>query len=109
MCSCAGTQFHQIYDAQSDTVKFSESNTVMTYEDPNCRIEYNLWSENGNAGFTFYNKSDEVIHLLLNQSFYVLNGMAYDYFQDRIFTNGSEAVTQTSYSTFFPPGIAFYV
>src|SRR5690606_36493251 len=96
MSSCAGTQFYQIYDAQSDMVKFSDNSSVMTYEDSNCRINYNLWSENGNAGFTFYNKSDEVIHLLLDQSFYVLNGMAHDYYQDRIFSNGNEAVTRSS-------------
>ncbi len=96
LLSSCSTQFYQIYDAESQMVKFTEGSSTMTYDDVNCRIEYNLWMEHGNAGFTFYNKTDDVIHLQLDQSFYVLNGIAFDYFQDRIFTNGSNAVVKNS-------------
>ena len=95
LTSCS-TQFYQIYDAESQMVKFTAGSSSMTYDDANCRIDYNLWTEHGNAGFTIFNKTDEVIHLQLDQSFYVLNGMAFDYFQDRIFTNGSNAVVRKS-------------
>ena len=93
LTSCKGTQYYQVYKTESDTVKPRDANTI-SYEDSQCRIDYNLWANYGNAGFTFYNKTDKIIHLRLDESFYVLNGAAYDYYQNRIFTNGNNSGTQ---------------
>lgn len=86
--------YYQVYKTQSQTVK-SEGNTI-AFEDANCKINYNLWAESGNAGFTFYNKTTEVIYLQLDQSFYVINDRAYDYYQNRIFINTDHLATKTS-------------
>lgn len=86
--------YYQVYKTQSKTVKSDGSNVA--FEDSNCKINYNLWAESGNAGFTFYNKTTEVIHLQLDQSFYVINDKAYDYYQNRIFIDTNNLATKTS-------------
>jgi hypothetical protein len=104
LVSCkTSTTFYQVYKTKSETVKQSSNNTI-AFEDSNCKIEYNLWENNGNAGFSFFNKSNEVIYLLLNDSFYVINGNAYDYYQNRVFVNShtttSQATSAVGFSTF---------
>lgn len=98
-CKTTSTYYYQVYKTKSETVKPS-GNTIV-FEDNNCKISYNLWAENGNAGFTFYNKTNEVIYLLLDESFYIINGSAYDYYQNRIFTNSNNTATKTSKTTGF--------
>lgn len=94
-CSCNTVKtYYQVYKTESETVK-PNGNTI-AFEDANCTISYNLWAENGNAGFSFYNKTDEVVYLLLDQSFYVINGNAYDYYQNRVFISSSNSTTVTS-------------
>jgi len=92
LTSCSSTHFYQVYQTASETVK-AKSDHAMSYENDHCRVSYDLWSENGNAGFTFYNKTAEVIYLHLDESFYVMNGVAHDYFQNRTFLSGNNAVT----------------
>lgn len=83
MSSCSSTLFYQVYKTSS-SLQVSEEEDNLYYEDENCIVSYNLWSEEGNAGFQFYNKTEETIYLNLAKSFFVLNGIAYDYFKNRI-------------------------
>jgi hypothetical protein len=79
--SCVTTSFYQVYKtAHSDKIKLEESNLV--YEDDNCKVFYNLWTEGGDIGFKFYNKSDKNIYLNLEESFFVFNGYANNYFKN---------------------------
>lgn len=95
LCSCNTVKtYYQVYNTESETVK-SSGNSIF-FEDANCIISYNLWSENGNAGFSFYNKTEELIYLQLDQSFYVINGNAYDYYQNRVFISSSNSATVSS-------------
>lgn len=80
--SCGSEMYYQVCKTQSETVK--PKGDKLSHEATQCRIDYNLWAEHGDAGFVFYNKTDEVIHLLLlEESFYVLNNVAYDYYQNQ--------------------------
>ncbi|MBF6642155.1 hypothetical protein IVB69_11740 [Flavobacterium sp. J49] len=100
LVSCnAVIPYYQIYETKSETVK--PSGNAIVFEDNNCKISYNLWSESGNAGFTFYNKTSEVIYLQLEESFYVINDRAYDYYQNRIFSNSSDTASKTTKTTGF--------
>ena len=92
--SC-GTNFYQVYQTQSESVKTKTGN-VLSYENEHCRVDYDLWAENGNIGFTLYNKTNETIRLQLDESFYVMNGVAYDYFQNRTFISGNNSVVSKS-------------
>lgn len=95
--SCAtSTYYYQVYKtAHSDRIKLEESNLV--YEDDNCKVFYNLWTEGGDIGFKFYNKSDKNIYLNLEESFFVFNGYANNYFKNRVYTNSSNSGSTVSY------------
>ncbi len=97
LTSCA-TTFYQVYKVSpSDRIVNNESTLV--YEDENCKVFYNLWGEGGDIGFRFYNKTDVDIFLNLQKSFFILNGIAYDYYKNRIFTNSTSAELSTSQAT----------
>ena len=86
LSSCASNSFYQLYKAKpSGEIKTVDN--FLYYEDENCRVSYNFWSEGGDVGFNFYNKTDDHIYLNLEESFFILNGVAFDYFQNRVFTN----------------------
>lgn len=100
LTSCNSVKtYYQVYKTKSETVVNDGNNTF--FEDNNCKIVYNLWAENGNAGFSFYNKTTETIYLQLDQSFYVINDRAYDYYQNRIFIDTKQQATKTSNSVGF--------
>ena len=96
LSSCSSKIFYQVYKTESTTVT-SKTDNAMAYEDDRCRVEYNLWADEGEAGFTFYNKTDEVLKLRLDESFYVLNAIAHDYYGHRVFEDSrNTVVTATS-------------
>lgn len=94
MTSCSTASFYQVYNVKpiGEAVSITDE---LFFEDENCKITYNLWSNGGNMGFVFYNKTDKNIFLNLNESFFVFNGIAYDYFQDRVFTNSKNSSATT--------------
>lgn len=79
-----------------DNIKLKDN--LLVYENEDCQISYNLWAEGGNMGFVIYNKTSEDIHIKLDECFYVLNGFAYNYFQNRVFTTSRATSSATSYS-----------
>jgi hypothetical protein len=96
--SCA-TTFYQVYKA-IPSEKMIVSDNSLIYEDVYCKVIYNLWSEGGNVGFVFYNKTDSDIFLNLEKSFFILNGVSYDYYKDRTYTNSiSRSATSISSSS----------
>ncbi len=93
LSSCKPTLFYQVYETVPKNLK-SESK-MLVFENEECSINYNLWSPEGNPGFIFFNKTNELIHVHLDESFFVINGTAYDYFQNRIFSSSSSTSTQS--------------
>ncbi len=91
------TSYYQVYRA-SPSDKTTIKDNYLVYEDENCQVLYNFWGEGGNVGFQFYNKTETNIYLNLDESFFVLNGVAFDYFKNRIFTNSTSSGTTTSKS-----------
>lgn len=99
LTSCVTTSFYQVYKAVPSDNSIIKDN-YLVYEDENCKVSYNFWSEGGNIGFLFYNKTDNNVYLNLNESFFVLNGVAYDYFKNRVFTHStSSGATSSSAAT----------
>lgn len=95
LTSCSSVNYYQLYKTQaSNEVKQEDDNLV--YEDENCIVSYNLWSENGNSGFKFYNKTNQDIYLNLDKSFFILNGIAYNYYQNRTITHSTGESTVVS-------------
>lgn len=74
--------FYQVYNVKPDN-QLENIDKTLVYEDSSCKVTYNLWTENGNIGFIFYNKTEKDIYLNLDKSFFIKNGVAYPYFQNR--------------------------
>jgi hypothetical protein len=85
--SCAPTNNFQLYKTKAPDLKVDKG--LLVFEDSVCSISYDLWSKNGNTTFLFYNKSDHLITIDLTACFFVLNGISYDYFQNRTYTYSS--------------------
>jgi hypothetical protein len=100
LTSCM-TNFYQIYKVVPVT-KLSTTSNFLVYEDENCKVLYNLWAEGGNIGFEFYNKTNENIYINMEESFFVLNGKSYNYYQNRVFTNETGSTLKSgSYNNVF--------
>ena len=87
LSSCK-TVYYQVYKAVPTEQLTIEQNTL-AYEDENCKVAYNLWADGGDIGFSFYNKTDHNIYLNMAESFFILNGVAHDYYKDRKLVSGS--------------------
>lgn len=100
LTSCA-TKFYQVYQV-TPTTKMKTSESHLIFEDENCKVSYDLWANGGNIGFSFYNKTDKTIVLDLEQSYFILNGTAYNYFKNREYTRslslGSSSTNSASVS-----------
>ena len=93
--SCMKSSYFQVYKtATSDKLVLKEN--LLVYEDENCKVSYNLWNEGGNIGFQFFNKKDKNIYLNLEESFFILNGVSYNYYRNRVFTNSTRSGTLAS-------------
>jgi hypothetical protein len=97
LTSCATTSFYQVYKATPSDNLITKDN-YLVYEDDNCKVSYNLWDEGGNIGFRFYNKTNKNIYLNLEESFFILNRISYDYYKNRVFTNSSTSGATTARS-----------
>lgn len=94
-CTSSKYNFCQIYETQpvnKNGLKISE-NGLLTYENDQCKITYNFWSNHGSADFEFHNKTDEIIYLDLTKSFFCRNGMAYNLYRGREWSESSTKST----------------
>lgn len=80
--SCKST-YYQVYTVDTESMRCE--NNSMVFENIDCKVMYNLWSENGKVRFVFYNKTDRDIFLDMNQTMFVLNGYAHEYYQGRTY------------------------
>lgn len=90
--ACVSTSFYQVYKTIPSENTILKDNQLV-YEDNHCIVYYNLWDEGGNMGFRFYNKSNENIYVNLEESFFVLNGISYNYYKNRTYTNSTSSGT----------------
>ena len=85
--SCSTTySYYQVGEIRpvDDNVKI-DINSKLIYFDDNIFIEYSFWSSYGNVSFVIKNLTDTDITIHLDKSFFIRNGMAYDYFQDKAY------------------------
>ncbi|MBD5320620.1 MAG: hypothetical protein HDS07_07020 [Bacteroides sp.] len=101
LCSCNPKPYYQICTVASDLPKNSAE--AFIYTDNQLKIEYDFWSNGGSIQFTVTNQSNEMINLDLSKSFCIKNGVAFDYFRNRLSSSSStstfaEITTSTSSS-----------
>ncbi len=96
LTSCASSTYYQLFNTEVENGTISEDRIV--FEDKNCIVTYNLWSEGGDIGFNIFNKTENEINLDLTKTFFVLNGVAYEYYQNRTFSKSTNnGISLTTY------------
>ena len=112
LLSCAETKnYYQLYKVSAENYAMIDDKII--FEDKNCRVGYNLWANGGDIGFAIYNKTETDLTLDLTKTFFILNGVAYEYFQNRTFaksaTSGAALTTYNYpyyyYSYYYPSKI----
>ena len=93
--SSCNPSFYQVYEVKSNALKQSDNSLV--YENEDLRVMYNLWSAGGSMNFIVQNKTDRDLFLDMGQSFFIFNGEASDYFQNREYTHTVSIATSASY------------
>lgn len=94
MSSCVSLPHYQICNVASDLPKSSTG--AYEYKSNTCDVVYNFWSEGGLLSFLVVNNSDEIIYIDLSKSFLIKNGIAYDYYLNRVTSSSSsEASSET--------------
>lgn len=96
LTSCV-TNYYQVYEVKSSNLVQKENSLV--YENNDCKILYNLWSEKGSLQFIFENKTDKDLFLDMNQTFFIKNKAAYNYYNNRTYQTQSFASIDHGYST----------
>ena len=95
LTSCA-TAFQQIATISSSQMKLTDSGKFR-YNENDVVVDYNFWAENGQVSFVITNNLDSDVYVDLGRSFLVVNGMTFDYFQNRTFSsNASSTVVSSS-------------
>lgn len=84
--SCFPGIYYQVQHVASPDAQLDQRKSSLVYEDADCVVMYNLWSEGGDPGFTFYNRTNENIYLDLSKTQFIKNSQAFDYFQNRTVT-----------------------
>lgn len=100
LTSCVGTyNFCQVLETQPIDQKglIREKNGAYQFENEYCTIDYYFWSDHGSAGFKMYNKTDKIIYVDLTKSFFVRNGVAYDLYKGREWSESASTSRMLSY------------
>jgi len=98
LASCRTTSYYQVYKVTPDD-KITLKENFLVFEDDNCKVSYNLWGQNGNIGFVFLNKTSNNILLNMDECFFIVNGIASNYYQNREFSNTTSSGTSLSHGT----------
>lgn len=86
--------FYQTYSVDSN---LNQKDNSLVFENEDCKVMYNLWSENGSLSFVFINQTDKDIFINMGQTFYIKNGEAKDYWSNQ--TYGIRTKNSTSFET----------
>ncbi len=97
--SCVSSNYYQIYKATAEGATLNQD--VIIFEDENCKVFYDLWDNGGDIGFRIFNKTKDDLIIDLNKTFFVINGITYDYYLDRTFSNSSSTGVTESGSVYF--------
>ena len=96
--SCA-VAYQQVATISSPQ-KFIGQDGQCHFNEGDVTVDYDFWAENGKVSFFVTNNTERDIYIDLSRSFLVVNGMTFDYFQNRTFSSTSynTYTTSSSYS-----------
>lgn len=96
--ACAN--FYQVFQVAGNE-KFVTDNRNMRYEDGDCIITYDFWRDHGTLSFDLYNKSEQTMHIYMDECFIVHDKHAQDFVQLNV-TDRNNKFSGTVVS--IPPG-----
>lgn len=99
LVSSCNTLVYQVYEVKSNGLE--QRDNALVYENADCKISYNLWSEDGNAGFIMYNKTDKNIFVNKKETFFIKNGLANNYYKNREYSS-HVATAYAASNSYFP-------
>lgn len=88
--SCNRT-FYQVYKVEAPGLQ--EKQNSLVYENEDCIVSYNLWGDHGNMAFWMTNKTDKDLFVNLDRTFFIKDGVAYNYYQAREWQNAKISST----------------
>ena len=80
-----------------DSKDLKMQDNSLLFENADCQVSYNFWSDGGYVSFAFMNKTDKDIFINMNESFLVVNGNAHNYFEAQTYTYESAFATTIGY------------
>ncbi len=78
LSSCS---FYQL--CETTPIDMQQNQGLVYYENEDCRVGYDFWSEQGTVTFSILNKTDSIISIDLSETFFIRNGISNPYFQAR--------------------------
>lgn len=97
MSSCQATTFYQICKVESELP--TSVSGGYEWKGSDCDISYDFWADGGAVRFTVTNNTDKFIYVDLSKSFFIRNGVAYDYFLNRTTSAGASVASTQSASS----------
>lgn len=96
LASCSSTKpfYYQRCSVGSDLPV--GSNGAYEHKSPDCAISYDFWSDGGRIEFAVTNLTDKVLTVDLTKSFLIKNGIASDYYLNRVYTSSNGSVVSSS-------------
>ena len=98
LASCNSSVYFQLFKAVPENGTIIQNKIL--FEDNNCIVSYNLWSQGGKMGYWIYNKTKSDLSIDLRKTFFVSNGVAYDYYQNQSITRSYSIAEANSYSRY---------
>jgi hypothetical protein len=97
MTGCKLKTYYQVYQATPvNEEEMPIQNGKLINENNDCIVSYNFFEEYGHGGFWFTNNTDSVIYIYCDETFFIINGEAKDYYQARRWTTTTSQTQQSS-------------
>jgi len=89
----------QVFETKSQSERIKAADKGLLYEDEYCSIYYSFWANGGDASFSIFNKTDEIMYVDLSKSFFIRNNIANDYYKEREWAEARTVSTSVETTT----------
>lgn len=100
LTGCSKKTYYQVYQTKPINEETAVVNVdFISHDDNGVIVQYNFFGEYGVAGFYLTNTTNELVIVDLAESFFVINGVALDFYQGREWTETKSQSTTMSFQT----------
>ena len=80
-CAPSSMVNYQVVSVEAPSLEKTQDG--IEYENSDLVLRYDLWSNHGNLKYDVVNKSDQMLHINLQESFFIKDGVSYTYFPNQ--------------------------